>query len=224
MHLPADNGGNKKPMTTLLLVGTTGLVGSEIRKQAADDDRVGSIVALARRPLPSAPKLESHQVDFDDLPEDALWWAADAVICTLGTTMAGAGSRSAFHKVDHDYPLTIARLARAAGTPAFVLNSAIGASTRSPFFYSRTKGRLEQDLRACHYPSLTLIRPGLIGGEREEKRPVEQMAKAASEQFSGLLPQKLQINPATRIASMALEAAVQASPGVRLIESSEMTG
>lgn len=210
-------------MSTLLLAGTTGLVGTAVREQALDNPDVTRVIALTRRPLEPADKLENHVVDFDRLPADAPWWAADAVICTLGTTMAKAGSKTAFRRADHDYPLAIARHARAAGTLAFVLNSALGASARSPFFYSRTKGELEQDLRACRYPSLTLVRPGLIGGTRQERRPAEQLAVHAARRFERILPRRLQVNPAEYIATTLLQAALAAHPGTHIIESDRIT-
>jgi hypothetical protein len=38
------------------------------------------------------------------------------------------------------------------------------------------KGELERDLATLGFPSLTFVRPSLIGGKREEARPVEQVA------------------------------------------------
>jgi uncharacterized protein YbjT (DUF2867 family) len=64
----------------------------------------------------------------------------DAVICALGSTIAQAGSREAFHRIDHDYPLAFARLAQAQGAQTYVLNSAAGADPQSSIFYSRVKG------------------------------------------------------------------------------------
>ncbi|MGW5959067.1 GNAT family N-acetyltransferase [Methylorubrum thiocyanatum] len=64
-------------------------------------------------------------MDFDHLPDTADWWAADAVICALGTTQRAAGasgSAAAFRQVDHGYAMAVARLARTHGTPAFILN------------------------------------------------------------------------------------------------------
>ena len=85
-------------MTTLMLVGATGLVGGAVLAQAQSDARVSRIVALTRRQLPPHPKLENPLVDFEHLPADAAWWAVDAVICTLGTTIRKAGSQEAFRR------------------------------------------------------------------------------------------------------------------------------
>ena len=112
----------------LILIGATGLVGREVLRLALMDARVSKVVAPARKALPAHPKLEAPVVDFDRLPPDAPWWQADAVICTLGTTMKVAGTRQMFMRVDHDYPLAVARLALAAGTRTYALNSAAGAN------------------------------------------------------------------------------------------------
>jgi len=163
----------------LLLVGASGLVGRHVLQLALADPVVAVVVALTRRPLPDHPRLTSLQVDFDHLPASADWWQADAVICTQGTTLRPAGSRQAFRRVDHNYPLAVARLARAHGTPTYVLNSAVGANARSRFFYNRVKGELEQDLKAEGFWSLSLVRPGVIGGHRDEFRLVSTFSRCA---------------------------------------------
>jgi uncharacterized protein YbjT (DUF2867 family) len=207
----------------LLLMGSTGLVGHHVLDFALADRRVDAVVALVRRGLPEHTKLLTQTVDFERLPEDAPWWRVDAVICTLGTTMRTAGSKEAFRRVDHDYPLAVARLTRRHGTPTFVLNSAIGADPSSRFFYNRVKGELERDLATLGFPSLTFVRPGLIGGKREEARPVEQVAALALRFLNPILPRRLRINPAERIAHALVNAAVTARLGTHLVGSAELT-
>jgi len=184
---------------------------------ALADSRVTSIVALVRRPLPGHPKLATHIVDFDRLDEHAAWWSADAVICTLGTTMRAAGSQAAFYRVDHDYALAVGRLAHAHGTPAYVLNSAAGANAASRFFYNRVKGELERDLAGLSFASLTLVRPGLIGGDREQFRLAEGVLAAALALAAPLLPRRWRINPAQHIARALLAAAVALQPGRHVV-------
>ncbi len=206
----------------LLLVGATGLVGSHVLCLALSDDRISAVVAPSRRELASHPKLQTPIVDFDRLPEDAPWWQADALVCTLGTTMAKAGSKEAFQRVDHDYPLQAGRLARQHGTPTYVLNSALGADASSRIFYNRVKGALEQDLAQLQFTSLTFVRPGLIGGEREEVRTAERLSIAALSAIGPLLPRRWRLNPAPRIAQALLEAAVNPQPGVHVVPSEQM--
>ena len=206
----------------LLLVGATGLVGREVLRLALTDARVTYVVAPVRRPLPAHPKLNAPLVDFDHLPPDAPWWQADALICTLGTTMKVAGTRQAFRKVDHDYPLAVARLALAAGTRTYALNSAAGANAASRIFYNRVKGELERDLEQLGFASLTHVRPGLIGGERDVARAGEGAALRLLRVLGPVLPRRWRINPAPRIASALLEAALAGAPGVHVVSSEQL--
>ena len=209
-------------MTRILLAGASGMVGREVLRQALADPRVGEIVAPARRPLAADAKLRNPLVDFDALPADAAWWKVDAVICTLGTTIRDAGSQAAFRKVDHDYPLAVARHALAHGATTFVLTSASGADADSRIFYSRTKGELERDLRTLGYRSLCLVRPGLLGGERERRRPLEHAGMQLLGAIGPLLPRRYRVVPAERVAASLLRMALDAEPGVRIVESEEI--
>ncbi len=207
----------------LLLVGATGLVGRYVLNLALGDPRVSTVVAPTRRLLSAHPKLSNPQIDFDKLPTDADWWQADAVVCTLGTTMRAAGSKAAFRRVDYDYPMAVARLAHTKGTPTYALNSAIGANSESRFFYNRVKGELERDLAGVGFDSLTFVRPGVIGGQREEYRSGERAMVLALTLMGPLMPRRWRLNPAQRIAQALLEAALNANPGVHVVTSERLT-
>ncbi|ROU06146.1 NAD-dependent dehydratase [Lysobacter enzymogenes] len=206
----------------LLLAGATGLVGSHALRLALADPAIERVIAPTRRALPPHPKLEAPQVDWDALPVDAPWWRVDAAVCALGTTMRAAGSREAFRKVDFDYPLAIARAAHRAGARAYALNSALGADAGSRVFYNRVKGELEQALAGVGFDSLTYVRPGLIGGERQQSRPGEAAATVLLRALGPALPRRWRINPAPRIAQALLDAALQAAPGVHAVGSERL--
>lgn len=198
------------------------MVGSHVLRRALADERVSAVVAPSRRVLPEHPKLIAPVVDFAQLPSDADWWKADAVICALGTTMKQAGSKAAFRRVDHEYPLRMAKLARQHGTPTYVLNSATGADAASHFFYNQVKGQLERDLAECGFTSLTHVRPGLISGPRQEFRLGERAAECVLAVLGPLLPRKWRTNSADNIAKALVEAAVAACPGVHVVRSEEL--
>ncbi|KFG70571.1 NAD-dependent dehydratase [Microvirga sp. BSC39] len=202
-----------------MLVGATGLVGGAVLRQALADASVTRIVAPTRRELMPHPKLENPVVDFEHLPAYATWWSVDGVICTLGSTIRKAGSQETFRRIDHDYPLAVARLTRQHGARAFALNSATGADPGSRFFYNRVKGEVEDALREIGFPSLTIVRPALIGGDRSEFRPGEFIAMRLLRLAQQVLPRRYHIVPHERIAKALLEAAITAAPGERIIES-----
>lgn len=206
-------------MSRLLIVGATGLVGRHALASALADPRVSQVVAPTRRALPPHAKLDNPIVDFEALPADAAWWSVDAVVCTLGATIRDAGSEAAFRRVDVDHVLAVATHARAAGARAFALNSSVGADPAARAFYLRCKGEAERGAEALGYPSLTLVRPSIIGGERERRRPLEHLGMVTLLAFEPLVPKRYRVVPAERIARCLLDAAIAAPPGVRIVES-----
>ncbi len=129
-----------------LLAGATGLVGRELLPLLLDDSEIAEVVVLSRRAIATPhPKLQQGIVAFDQLHNFVLP-PVDDFYCCLGTTIRQAGSREAFREVDLVYPVTIARMALAAGATRCLFVSAMGADVQSRVFYNRIKGELERDL------------------------------------------------------------------------------
>ncbi|HEX5486127.1 MAG TPA: NAD(P)H-binding protein [Limnobacter sp.] len=211
------NSGNTK---TLILAGATGVVGQAVMKLALAHPQVGKVVALTRKPLPPQPKLLDQLIDFDQMPETAPWWEnADAVICTLGTTIKIAKTAEAFRRVDLHYPAQLARIASLNGVHTFVLNSAMMANPKARGLYLRTKGEAEKAVVEAGFESVTLARPGLLDGNRSEKRPGEEFGLLVSRIAKPLLPKRMRSVPVENLARIMLECALRARPGVAVLES-----
>ena len=209
-------------MKRLLILGATGLVGQQVLAQALADSSVARVVAPTRRALAPHPKLLNPIVDFKALPQ-ADWWAADAVVCCLGTTLKLAGSPAAFREVDHDHVLAAARLARAAGTPTFALNSSLGAKAGSGNLYLRTKGETEDDLAALGFASLTLVRPSLLdGGPRPDSRPGEAVGLWLFRLARPLIPARYRAVRTEAVARALLQAVQKAPPGRHCVENADI--
>lgn len=209
-------------MAKVLIAGATGLVGAIALAKALGDSRITSIVAPTRSALPAHSKLTNPLVDYEALPSDADWWRCDAVICALGTTRAKAGSAEAFYRVDHDYPLMVAKAGRDHGAQTFALVSAIGADVGSSLLYNRTKGEVEASIGALDYPSYTILRPGLIGGQRDEFRPMERVSDAILTVLGPALPRQWRISPAENIAAALIEAVLAARPGRHVVSAAQL--
>lgn len=165
-------------MTRIALVlGATGLVGRALTRDLLggnwDEVRV-----LVRRPLEfNHPKLKQIEVDWERLEQYGEQFAGvSAVFCCLGTTIKKAGSQKQFERVDLEYPLAAAALAKGKGVKQFLAVSSMGANPKSHTFYSRTKGRMEEGLIAAGFHGLHLFQPSLLLGEREEFRLGERVA------------------------------------------------
>ena len=198
----------------VLILGATGLVGRSALVQALTHEAFTQVIAPTRKPLPRHGKLANPvSEELETLLPDVLNWGVDAVICALGTTTAKAGSKEAFRQVDYVLPLGFARLAHQQGAETFALVSAIGADVNSSFFYPKTKGEVERDMKLVGFRSLTILRPSIIAGKREDARFAEGIALALSHVLAPILPKKFHVNPAAKIAGVLIESIIAAEPG-----------
>jgi uncharacterized protein YbjT (DUF2867 family) len=211
-------------MVRILLLGASGLVGRETLQLALEHPEVEGVIAPSRLPLPIHTKLTNPvATQLENFIPEVARWSVNAVICALGTTMAKAGSQDAFRRVDHDLPLAFATAAHEQGAESLVLVSAIGASPSSRFFYAKTKGETERDLRSVGFARLTILRPMIIAGDRGETRIAENLVLALARVIGPLLGPRFCVNPASTIARVAVDAAVDPRQGVRVVYSPELT-
>ncbi|MEH7255662.1 oxidoreductase [Neobacillus niacini] len=166
---------------TALILGATGLIGKELVKIISESDQYEKIRLLVRKSIEiNDERFEIHIVNFDELHEYSELFQVNDVFCCLGTTIKKAKTKEAFRKVDYEYPLEAAKLARVNGVEKFLLVSAMGADANSRIFYNQVKGKLEESLKRLNLPSLQIFRPSLLLGKREEFRLGEKVAEKAS--------------------------------------------
>ena len=208
-------------MSSIALLGATGLVGSQCLDLLVRDPAFTRIVVLARRKFAEAtvPRVEAHLVDFDHLEDRRELLGVDQVICALGTTIKTVGGdRERFRAVDYGMPLAAARLARQQGARHFLLVTALGASTESRFFYNRVKGELEDQLRSMGYRAVTIARPSLLIGARQEFRLLERVGAVIGE----FVPGRYRPVQASAVAKSLVTAGRIDAPGLHIIESEEI--
>lgn len=170
---------------TALIAGATGLVGGHCLSELLVSDAYAEVIVVARRALEvEHPKLRVVRSDLGALDHAGQELRANDVFCCLGTTMARAGSREAFRKVDYEATVRLARVARQQGATQFLVVSSAGADSESISFYARVKGETEQALTREAYPTLVILRPSLLLGERRERRPAERIAQRISRRVS----------------------------------------
>ena len=174
------------------LLGSTGLIGKNVLKLLARLPQVVFVYCPVRTVpalkdfgiLEGAGKIQFETVDFEQISNPsaeshqnvhANFLGCDAVICSLGTTKKQAKSKANQEKVDVRLPLTLAAIAKKAGVKNFLCVSAQGANSRSPFFYNRLKGMLEEGLDMMGFETLTLVRPSLLLGKHKDKRFGEEL-------------------------------------------------
>jgi len=172
---------------TALVIGATGLVGTELIKQLLDDSRFEKVVVFSRRSLEKPhPKLTEHIIDFDQPHTWRHWVQGDILFSALGTTLKKAGSKEAQYKIDHNYQYAFAKAASEQEVPHYVLVSSASASPDSKIFYSRMKGELERDISKLPFRSINILQPSLLYGERKETRLGESIGYAIIRRLNAL--------------------------------------
>ncbi|AOA59940.1 hypothetical protein BFG52_08870 [Acinetobacter larvae] len=207
-------------MKRVLVVGATGAVGQEIVKALQQQAQITEIIVITRRAFTAqSAKIRNYIVDFDALDQHADYFNCDAVFCALGSTRQQAGSDANYIKIDHDYPLKIAQLAKQQGAQHFLMVSAYGAYTHSHFFYNRVKGQVEQALIALHFPQLTIIRPSILIRHRDDGRLVEKITAGIARYF----PKQWRAVESQTVAAALVNALIQPqTPGLSIIENQHL--
>jgi uncharacterized protein YbjT (DUF2867 family) len=222
----ADSSTKPEPTRSAWLAGATGLVGRALLDLLLVSPHYARVHLLLRREvqgLPANPKLQTHLVDFDRLPQLP---PADDVFIALGTTIKTAGSEAAFRRVDFDAVVNTARAGRAAGAKRLLIVSALGADAGSRVFYNRVKGEMERTVSEIGYDSLVLVQPSLLVGDRsalgQPVRAGEEWTMRLLGPVIGWVPRAIRPIEADTVAGAMLYAALHAEPGKRVIKSGEM--
>ena len=202
-----------------LLIGATGATGSDLLQLLLKDSEVESVTIFVRRdPLINHPKLKVHLIDFDRKEQWSHLVKGDILFSCLGTTLKDAGSKEAQWKVDHDYQYRFSEAARENGVGTLLLVSSMNASPKSPFFYARMKGELEEAVRKLGFPRLMIFRPPSLirkGSDRAMERVGVKVIGFLNR--LGLL-RSMRPMPTERLAQAMLCAAKSDVSGYQLLE------
>lgn len=208
-------------MKTALIAGGTGLIGRQLLQLLLSSDRYDAVIGLTRKDLGYHPKLTQAKIDGSAGALDPTQ-RIDDVFCCLGTTMARAGSKEKFYQVDFTYPIEIAKKALGLGAKQFLIITALGAHKRSPVYYNRVKGEIEEAVLDLEYKSVHIFRPSLLLGDRTESRAGEDAAKFFYRVFGFMIPKKYKAIDATKVAKAMLHFASQEQDGKFIHESGHL--
>lgn len=188
-----------------VIAGSSGLVGSTLLQKLLNDSFFNEVIAIARKPLNiSHPKLKVVLVtNIENLELATPELIGDCYFCCLGTTIKKAGSQENFKKIDFQAVLDFALIAKNHEAQYFALISASGANPQSSIFYNRIKGETEKSIIDLDLNALVIFRPGLLMGERSEKRFGEKMAMTFVKTISPVLPKTLEKSISTEVHQLA---------------------
>ncbi|MFP8489765.1 NAD(P)H-binding protein [Gracilimonas sp. Q87] len=156
---------------TAILIGATGLVGSEVLDLLLKDEHYDTVKIFHRKSTGKHhSKLDEYVIDFNKIDEWKHLITGNELYSALGTTIKKAGSEQQQYTVDYTYQYEEAKAAAENGVKKYSLVSSAGANHRSRVFYSRLKGELDDDVKDLPFEVITIMRPSILAGERNEKR------------------------------------------------------
>lgn len=201
-----------KSIKSAIVIGATGLVGRELLKQLNQIESCEKITAIVRHEDAELKSLEKvQQFILDDFlllnDEDANGYS-HAFSC-LGTTLKKAESKQNFYNVDYEMNAHFADLFETTDTH-YLLISAMGANAQSKIFYNKVKGELENHIQSLNLKYVSILRPSLLLGERQEQRTLEDMTQKLYRKFSHLVPNTFKYKPVTaeQVAHTMVDAAL----------------
>jgi uncharacterized protein YbjT (DUF2867 family) len=151
----------------LLITGGTGMVGSELLRQAMIDNDITSIIALSRKPLDiQHPKMKTviHRDFLDYSSLSNLFADCDVCAWCLGVSQLQV-SKEEYVTITYDYTMTAAKAMLAANPKIwFVFVSGEGAdqSGKTRTLFGRVKGKAEKNLMQLPFDKLIIARPAGI--------------------------------------------------------------
>jgi uncharacterized protein YbjT (DUF2867 family) len=172
---------NKKQV---LLLGATGLVGSNVLRELLASNLVDNVTVLVRKPLAiSNSKLIQVVTDFTDLSALDSIGPVDALFCCIGTTRKKTPDLVQYKAIDYGITMEVARRAKQLGCQQIHLISSVGANAKSSNFYLRIKGETEEGIQSLGFETCFIYRPSMLIGARNESRPGEKIGQLLTPVF-----------------------------------------
>jgi uncharacterized protein YbjT (DUF2867 family) len=210
---------------TALILGASGLTGSLVLEALIQDDRYDKIKLFSRSTInPTSSKVEEYLGDLLNLDAFSEVFTGDEVYCCIGTTKNKTPNKAMYRNIDFGIPTRAARLAKDNNIETFSVVSALGANEKSLVFYNKTKGEMEQAVLKEEITNTYILRPSMIGGNREEHRTGEQFLIKAFHFLNPLLIgglKKYRLIEAETIAKAMIQLSNE-KPNKNIIESDEI--
>jgi uncharacterized protein YbjT (DUF2867 family) len=156
----------------VIMMGATGAVGSQVVKQLLyRHSALEKLSLLGRRQLDieklsnggDLQKVAQHEVDiFHPSTYSDFIEGHTTAICTLGVGQPSKMSKEQWLRIDKVAVFDFAKACKQNGVQHFQILTSVGTSPKSPSFYLRGKGELEEDLEQLNFSRLSIFQPSMI--------------------------------------------------------------
>ena len=160
-----------------IVLGATGATGQELVKLLLNDPNFSKVsIFVRKKPRIKHEKLTTYEIDFSRLNEYKGLINGDVIFSALGTTLSQAGSKTQQYLVDFNYQYEFAKIGSENKVIHYSLVSSVGANIKSPFFYPKTKGALEEAVKKLDFNNIYIFQPPFLIRQSNLMRPGEKRA------------------------------------------------
>ncbi|XP_064423288.1 oxidoreductase HTATIP2 [Latimeria chalumnae] len=212
----------KAKSKSCFILGASGETGKELLKEVVNSNLFNKVTLIGRRQLSfeeeAYKNVVQHVVDFEKLDDyRSAFEGHDVGFCCLGTTRAKAGEEG-FIRVDHDYVMKSAQLAKAGGCSHFNLETSRGADKNSSFLYLKVKGQVEAEIEELGFERYTIFRPAILMCDRKESRPAEWLTRKFLVPVAYMFPSAITVPTSVVAKAMINHVVMPSDKKVELLE------
>ena len=205
--------------------GATGLIGSILIKYLKQFSKFKKINLVLRSPVDlKGENVKIHKIDLFKKSEILHSLNTSKVVfVAIGTTLSKVkGNKDKYRRIDFGITKDIADSCKELGIDKLILVSSSGANLKSKSFYLNLKGSIEKYVTDLNFKSVSILRPSLLLGKRNEKRFVEKLAQIAIPKISFFMPSKYKAIKAETVAKAMLQLSITESKGVKIFHYKEI--
>ena len=205
--------------------GATGLIGSILIKYLKQFSKFKKINLVLRSPVDiKGENVKIHKIDLFKKSEILHSLNTSKVVfVAIGTTLSKVkGNKDKYRRIDFGITKDIADSCKELGIDKLILVSSSGANLKSKSFYLNLKGSIEKYMTDLNLKSVSILRPSLLLGKRNEKRFVEKLAQIAIPKISFFMPSKYKAIKAETVAKAMLQLSITESKGVKIFHYKEI--
>tara|TARA_B100000965_G_scaffold351632_1_gene326351 strand:+ start:32 stop:685 length:654 start_codon:yes stop_codon:yes gene_type:complete len=179
-------------MKTAILFGATGLIGNNLLDLLITNQEYYKIKIFTRRSFKKKhPKLEIHNVNFNQIDLHSKDIAGDDCFFCIGTTRKQTPNKQDYINVELNLPIKIAKIAKLNKVNSFIYVSSGGANAKSKNLYLQNKGKAESEIIKLSFNYTAIIQPSLLLGKRNQTRITESIAQFIFKNLSFIFIGKL---------------------------------
>ena len=207
------------------IFGGTGLIGKYLLKILTDDPEINTINFVTRRTVEiNNKKVKVQVIDFSNKQSILNSIKNSSIVFSaIGTTQSRVkGDSKKYREVDFDITFNIANACKEKNVGHFSFVSSSGADFKSNNFYLKLKGEIENSIIKLKLKSLSILRPSLLLGKRDERRYGEKIAQVIMPFFSFLMPPNYKPISAFQVAKAMINISKNKKPGINIYHYSEI--